>query len=188
MNPRDTVNKRLRFAIPVGVVLALAVGLAVTDRAASAYAFQLLETSQLIVMMEMLINGTFISTRYFKIILALLGSLIIGAVISIIHSQSSDVIMLASLTGILITYLIHFLGKERKTALDFMKLLTVFCLFPLPLLFFRPISGETTHIVQLLGYAVAGMTFVLYLLKGERRNGYLFFSKEDKTSQSQDAK
>jgi hypothetical protein len=117
----------------------------------------------------MLFYGKFISTRYFKITLASVGGLFIGAFMTMVHSTSADVIMLSAIFGILITYLIYFLGKKPKTFLDIMKLSTLLFLFPLPLLLFRQVSAETKNVAILLGHIVFAITFVSYIFIGERK-------------------
>ena|SRR5690349_5627483 len=165
-----TLNKRLIFASAITIALLLAIALAEFSSTLSRYAFSFLQTVQLLGLIEMVINGTFITTRYFKITLALLAIFFVGALLSMVHPTSSDIITLCSIIGIFITYSIHFSRKKPKTFLDIMKLLTPLFIVPLPLVFFRPISLETKNAAILLGHAVFGITFVLYILKGERRN------------------
>ncbi len=163
------MKKRFIFAIAVAVVLAIAVVLVILDSVLSSFASSLLGVVQWMGLSQMLIAGTFITTRYFKVTLVLIASAFIGLPMSMFVPWA-DVISVISLAGILITYLIYFLGKRPKTLLDTMKLLSLFLLFPLPLYFFRPISAETKDVALLLGQAVFAVTFVLYLFVGERRN------------------
>jgi hypothetical protein len=172
------MNRRLIFAIAAAAVLAVALGMAIIQSSLTTYALRFLEAAQIIGLMEMLRNGTFISTRYFKIALVLLGLFFVGALLTMVHPTSGEAILLLSLAGILITYLIHFLRKKRKTFLDTMKLLTLVFLFPLPLLFFRPISAETKHAAILLGHLTFTVTFVLYLITGDRKAAWNFRVKD----------
>ena len=163
------MNRRLILVIAAALVLGVAILLAVLDSTHKTYAMKFLEAIQILGLMEMLLNGTFISTRYFKITLISLGSLCIGALMTMVHSTTADVIILLSIVGILVSYLIHFLRKKPKTFPDIMKLSTLLFLFPLPILFFRPISDETKNVVLLLGRIVFAITFVQCILRGERR-------------------
>ena len=108
------MNRRMILAIAAAVVLVLALGIAIIPSSLTTYALKFLEAVQLIGLMEMLLHGSFISTRYFKITLVLLAVFFIGALLTIVHPTSADVILLLSLAGILITYLIHFFKKEAQ--------------------------------------------------------------------------
>ena len=174
------MNRRMILAIAAAVVLVLALGIAIIPSSLTTYALKFLEAVQLIGLMEMLLHGSFISTRYFKITLVLLAVFFIGALLTIVHPTSADVILLLSLAGILITYLIHFLKKKPKTLLDTLKLSILLFLFPLPLLFFRPISAETKNVTILLGHFIFAITFVLYLIVGERKATWFFTEKDRK--------
>lgn len=173
------MNRRLIVAIVATLVLVLALGMAIIQSSLTPYALRFLEAVQIIGLMNMVLNGTFISTRYFKITLVLIGLFFVGALLTMVHPTSADVILLLSLAGILIMYLLHFLVKKPKTFLDTMKLLTLVFIFPLPLLFFRPISAETKNVTILLSHIIFAITFVLYLITGERKAA-LYFTEKDK--------
>ncbi len=168
------MKKRLIFAIAVAVVLAIAIGLVILDSALSSFASDFLEGVRAGGFLVMLLTGTFITTRYFKITLILAASIVISTLLAVTYYPSADVIPIIALAGILVTYLIYFLGKKPKTLLDLMKLLSLLFFLPVPLYFFRPISAETKDIAILLGQAVFAVTLVLYLFVGERRNDWFF--------------
>ena len=96
------MNRRMILAIAAAVVLVLALGIAIIPSSLTTYALKFLEAVQLIGLMEMLLHGSFISTRYFKITLVLLAVFFIGALLTIVHPTSADVILLLSLAGIIV--------------------------------------------------------------------------------------
>lgn len=174
-----SVKKRLIFAIAVALVVLSAVAVAILDSTLAPYALRVLEMVQIVGLLEMVPNGTFITTRYFKITLVLIGTLFVGAIVTSVHSAAGSVILGLSLVGMLIAYLLHFLGKKPKSLLDIMKVSSLFFLFPLPLWFFRPISLETKNVAILIGYTFFAFTFILYILKGERENVWYFGGKKE---------
>ena len=163
------MNKRLISPVAIAAFAILEVVLTIVDSPAKTFVFKLFQAFQILGIVDMVTNGTFVTTRYFKISLALVGTFFTGALVTMIHSEVADGIMLTSIAGILISYSIHYLGKKSKRFLDHMKLLTLLILFPLPLIFFRPISDETKEVVLLMGHLIFAITFILFLLTGERK-------------------
>lgn len=70
-------------------------------------------------------NGTILTTIYLKIICLLFCFVITGTMIKIMHWKFADIILLASLVSIAITYLIRFILKKKKSILDFLKVFWV---------------------------------------------------------------
>jgi hypothetical protein len=81
--------------------------------------------TQFLGMILVLLNGTIIGTIYFKIIEFLTVSIFAGAAFKIMHWPGSSIILLVSLFGVVITYLIRFINKKEKGHLDILKLLWV---------------------------------------------------------------
>ncbi len=174
------MKKRFIFAIAVAVVLAIAVVLVILDSVLSSFASGVLGAVQGVGLFDMLVTGTFITTRYFKLALVLVAILVIGLILDMMALSFADVILLLSFGGLLTTYFIYFLRKKPKTLLDVMKLLSLLVYLPLPLYFFQPLSAETKDVAILLGQTVFAVTLVLYLFVGERKNAWIFGTVNEK--------
>ncbi|MFA7445178.1 MAG: hypothetical protein WCY89_04475 [Flavobacteriaceae bacterium] len=68
------------------------------------------------------LNGTFIETRYFRILKAIIAIIIIGALFKIMHWNYGDLILTIGFVGVIITYFFSFLKKPIKKRLDYLKL------------------------------------------------------------------
>lgn len=73
----------------------------------------------------LLINGTLIKTRYFKFILVLMGSVLIGVLLFLFSSLYGRVFILIGMIGIQIIYFASFLNKPTKKILDYLKVIWV---------------------------------------------------------------
>ena len=158
------MKKVLILSVGISAVAIAEVVLTIIDSPLKSWVFNFFHACQTMGIVAMMSNGTFVKTRYFIISLFLVGTLFIGGLVTMVHSQAASAIMLISVGGILISYFIHYWGKKNKSFLDHMKLLTLLILFPLPLIFFRPISAEMKEGVQLLGHMISAVTIIVYLV------------------------
>jgi len=96
----------------------------------------------------LLINGTFIKTRFFKISQGFFALILIGAVLKILHwTTYSNLIMIIGIIGIIISYLLSFLKKPIKKRLDYIKLSWVIVGYTLSILsLMRIIRLELTEL------------------------------------------
>jgi hypothetical protein len=67
-------------------------------------------------------NGSIIGTIYFKLIAVFIAAYAIGALLKLRHWPLADEIILFSISGVCITYLVRFLKKQSKTLPDILKL------------------------------------------------------------------
>ncbi len=74
----------------------------------------------------LMVNGTFVNTIYFKIVLGLNTYVIIGVLIKIMHWSYADFILISGMISIASLYSFYFFKKPRKTRLDYFKLIWVF--------------------------------------------------------------
>src|SRR5688572_14795502 len=81
---------------------------------------------------EILLNGTFTDTLYFKVSIMVFIIILVGAAMKILHYSGADQTILISFFMIPLVYLIHFVLKKEKRHLDILKLLTVFAFFIIP--------------------------------------------------------
>ena len=71
-------------------------------------------------------SGTFIRTRFYKIALACIAIILIGALLKILHwSPFANHIVVLGLLGIMISYSFSFVKKPIKIRLDYLKLIWV---------------------------------------------------------------
>jgi hypothetical protein len=77
----------------------------------------------------LVMNGTFIKTKYFRILKGIVAVVFIGALIKILHWEfygiTGNMILLIAFLGIMATYFFSFLNKPIKKRLDFLKLVWV---------------------------------------------------------------
>ncbi len=129
----------------------------------------LLASAQILAVAAMVINGSLIETRHFKIILICLGVTLVGRVMRIMHLPRAKEILLISDLAILISYLLHFYSKPEKRILDILKLLTV-VLLVCPT-FLREFDPVLSYDVMLIGYLALVITFITFLWT--QRRSYL---------------
>ncbi|WP_271784604.1 hypothetical protein [Aquimarina algiphila] len=70
----------------------------------------------------LLFNGTFIKTRYFKMVLGVMAVLLLGTVITIMHWPFHKPIIVGCFVSILIIYILSFFKKPIYKRLDYLKL------------------------------------------------------------------
>lgn len=73
----------------------------------------------------MLLNGSFIQTRWFNLVRLAISLLLIGALFKIMHWPGADILIISSALVLIIAYLSHFFYKPRKMPIDYGKLLIV---------------------------------------------------------------
>jgi hypothetical protein len=149
------MNKYFVIILCILVTLGLVGLLTSLDSGLTAQAEIILGVAEKVALIMMLANGTFYSTRYFTITKFLIGIVIIGALMKILHLPNADVILLTPFAAMAVVYTIHFSRKRPKTYLDVMKLLTVIVtLFPGPLKILHLISYDTKLILDAISLVV----------------------------------
>jgi hypothetical protein len=118
----------------------------------------------------LLLNGTFIKTKYFRILKGVIAIIIIGVVFKIMHWKYDRLIIIMGIMGIMITYLFSFLNKPIKKRLDFLKLAWVIVAYTNGILTYLHIVGEE---YQILSSALIWLAIIDYL-KLEKERGRLF--------------
>lgn len=75
----------------------------------------------------LLLNGTFIKTKYFKFTKGIISIILIGTLLKIMHwTEYADQIINVGFIGIVFCYFLHFSKKPIKKRLDYLKILWVF--------------------------------------------------------------
>lgn len=106
----------------VGIVLKL---LGTAEQTAQIYIDAGLSFANFIGLILLLYNGTIFKTIYFIIILFFLCIAIVGVVFKIMHWPWANILVLASILGMLVTYAIRFFKKQEKRRFDVLKLLWI---------------------------------------------------------------
>ncbi len=73
----------------------------------------------------LVLNGTFIKTRYFKLAKLGIAIILIGALFKILHWSGRDLVFIIGFAEIAIVYIISFIHKPIKKRLDYLKLIWV---------------------------------------------------------------
>ena len=119
----------------------------------------------------LVLNGTFIKTKYFKITQGLIALIIIGALLKILHWTSfADYIIIGGLIGIMIAYTLSFTKKPIKKRLDYLKLIWVIASYTLGILSFLHLISR--DLIEVSNYILwlAVIDFAVSRLK----NGTIF--------------
>lgn len=129
----------------------------------------LIAIAQNLALITLLINGTLIETRNFKVILIAIGGTILGAIMKIMHFPGADGTIIISNVMVLIAYSSHFSFKQNKQALDFLKLLSVILLFGPGAMY--TLDKAFTREILFTGNIVLAITFIYFLITNRRTVG-----------------
>ncbi|MCD9019536.1 hypothetical protein [Parachryseolinea silvisoli] len=114
-------------------------------------------------LLMMLINGTFVTRRYYTIARAAIAAYMLGVVFKILHLTGADQILIISVLLLVILYTLHFVAKQRKKVLDYLKMLTVIFLAAAPLRMLHLVSGEIRYTLDVLHTIIFWITFLVFL-------------------------
>lgn len=129
-----------------------------------------LNISNLSGLLLLLMNGTFIKTKYYNYSFLFVSMLLIGSLFKVNHWPLSNLLITSAYIGIVILYSISFFKKPIKKRLDILKLIWVLIEFCSNLLiFFHMISNEYSTIPMILLFFI-----VFEFLRIEKQNGKLF--------------
>ena len=134
---------------------------------------ELVTVAENIGIIMMLVNGTFVSTRLFKIALFIVGLIVFGFLFKIMHMPGADVLLLYPFITLFCLYLVHFINKESKKRVDLLKvaMLISFLVLP-PLIMLHIISEENREAIALIGHILFWLTFLDFLYTS-RKDGVL---------------
>lgn len=165
------MNRLLIGAVGLFLILGI-VGLATPVNGwLTRYAYDLITVAEDIGLIVMLINGTFISTRLYKIALFFFGLMIVGILFRILHLPGGDELSTYPFAVIFCLYAAHFWNKSPKRRVDILKLimLTGFLLLP-PVVILHMISEETRETLQLISNVLFWITFLDFLYTSHRED------------------
>jgi hypothetical protein len=168
------MNKFLCFAIIFLLLLGIVGQFTSLSPELTMYADGLVTVAEDLGIIMMLINGTFISTRLFKVSLLFIGLAILGFIFKVMHLPGADQLLLYPFIGVWLVYFIHFLLKQDKKALDVLKVLMLLSFMALPpLIMLHIASEESREIFVLINRALFWLTFLYFLYNGYK--GKLLF-------------
>lgn len=123
------LTRLLTTAIALSLLVAVAGKFLISTPESSEIGAQLLtyglQLGQLLALVLLVNSGTIIGTGYFRLILLLCGVALVGGLFKIMHYPGADVLLVASLVGIALTYALRFARKPYRGQLDILKLLLV---------------------------------------------------------------
>ena len=122
----------------------------------------------------LVMNGTFIKTKYFRILKGIIAIILIGALVKILHWEfhgiNGNLILTIAFLGIMTTYFFSFLNKPLKKRLDFLKLVWVLTRYSIGILIFLHILGREYDIIPSIIIWLAILDYCI----GEYKNKRLF--------------
>ena len=118
----------------------------------------------------LLLNGTFIRTKYFRILKGVIAIVFVAAIFKIMYLAYSNWIMMIAIMGIIATYFFSFLNKPIKKRLDYLKLAWVIVAYTYGFLTYLHLVRDDYQILQ---SALMWLAIIDYL-KTEREQRRLF--------------
>lgn len=164
------MNKFLCFAIAFLLLLGFVGQFTSLNLELTMYADDLLTVAEDLCIIMMLINGTFISTRLFKVSLFFIGLVVVGFLFKVMHMPGADQLLLYPFIAVWVVYFIHFLLKKDKDALDVLKVLMLLSFLVLPpLIMLHLASDERREMFVLINRVLFWLTFLYFLYNGYKR-------------------
>jgi len=84
-----------------------------------------LSAAEVIAVIIMMINGTFMKTKYYPVAVGAISLFGLGAIMKILHLPIADQIIIAAFLLLIGTYIVHFFTKKSRVVLDSIKLIFV---------------------------------------------------------------
>lgn len=126
--------------------------------------------SELAGFLMLLINGTFLKTKYFKYFIGVCAIVLIATLFKILHWSFSSELLIIGFIGLALVYFLSFLKKPIKNRLDYLKLGWVVIAYTIALLKILHIIGDQ---YQIIASAIMWLAILDYM-KTERKRRRLF--------------
>jgi hypothetical protein len=160
----NTLNKLLIAAIGLLIIHAFLIELIPQYTCIIRYTDHSGWFATVLMLVMMLLNGTFMNTRYFSFAKFGLGVLVLGALFKILHLTGADQVLAFAFLILCLSYVIHFIQKRPKKLVDYFKCLTMLSFaIPIPLMIFSRID-ELRSDVEFLRFALLWITFILFVV------------------------
>lgn len=124
--------------------------------------------AEILALIMMMINGTFMSWRFYKVIYLIGGGIVFGAILKILHLPGADEILLLSYLLMPLLYSIYFLTKKQKQLLDWLKLVCVWSYFIIAALSFLRVLQRGSWI-EWVSFGLFWVTFVYFITDGVKQ-------------------
>ncbi len=119
----------------------------------------------------LLMNGTFIRTRYFNMLKGVFAILVLGALVKMMHWGYDNILMTIGFAGIVVVYFLSFQKKPVKKRLDYLKLAFVIVTYVISILDYLHFIGDEYNY---LSKSLLWLAVLDYLLI-EKKAGRLFY-------------
>lgn len=165
----NTMNKILMAAIVFLIIQAFLVELIPQSFCIMRHSDNSGWFATVLMLIMMLLNGTFMNTRYFSFAKVGLGVLVLGILFKILHLTGADQILAFAFLILSLSYGIHFIQKHPKTLVDYFKCLTMLSFaIPIPLMIFHRMD-ELGPDAEFLRFALLWITFILFVLSERKK-------------------
>lgn len=160
------MNKFLLILILIFLTVSLITLFYPFNHYAELYSTSAAEITALILMIG---NGTFMNTRYYTAFRVVIGLVIIGALLKILHLTGADQILLISLSAAPVVYIAYFIAKKEKRLLDVLKVITAVSFFLFAVIkLLHLVSPERMFKLQVVPHALFWITFICFVAVGAK--------------------
>src|SRR5688500_708020 len=167
------INRLLLGVMALLLILALIGYCTRLNQTLTFYARQIVALAENVGIIMMLVNGTFIRSRLYKIAQFIVGLVVVGFLFKILHWQGADELLFYPFIILFCLYGVHFINKKPKRRLDVLKVaMTTSFLAITPLVSLYVISEESQDVFFLFNHSLFWLTF-LYFLYTSRKQGLL---------------
>ena len=108
----------------------------------------------------LLLNGTFIKTKYFRFVKMAIAFIFVGAIFRIMHYSYSNPILISGFVAIIVLYCLSFLKKPIKKRLDYYKLAWVVIGYSSSVLIYLHLIKDD---IELLSSVIMWLAIIDYL-------------------------
>src|SRR6187455_1797159 len=164
------MNRFLIVAITVFLLLGVT-GTILPNTFVGKYAAALLFVAKNLSIITMLVNGTFMSTRYFHFSIAAMLIIALGMIFKILHYAGADQLIFVGFPLLWLSYFVHFLSKKTKEPLDILKVVMLLgFLAPTPLGVLHLIPDDTKAFLSIVSSSLVAATFLYFVISGYRQD------------------
>lgn len=163
------MNKFLLLAVGILMLLALIGWKTTLNENLTASAIKYVWVAEAIALIMMLVNGTFVSSVWFKIAAFFLCLTALGILFRIMHYPGGDELSTLPLLAVFILYLVHFSKKAAKRRVDYLKVLMLLgALVLAPIVFLHLVPVLERDSFFLVSHVLLWSTFLDFLYTGKQ--------------------
>lgn len=135
-----------------------------------------LAAAELVAVIMMMVNGTFMETIYYRIAIGGIGLFVLGVILKILHIAGADQTIFVASVILVGVYVLHFFTKQSRRVLDICKLVFVIALvvsrllpYNLRLLHLHWITLENSQVFYWIAELLLWTAFGYFIFDGIRR-------------------